>query len=555
MSMMTASSASDARRDFLAVAKGSNIAIAWVVRARWVRGGEPWSRSRVAESRRAEVGGQRGRSGWRVSPDDRELTGQFDVQLPAHALLLLTALAAGVVAQGGYYFAGRAVVVLLTLGAVGMALRVRPRFRADLWPLPMACVALTLWTLAEALAHATPAAAAPIAAGLACLAGGAVVLGRTGPAQREAFAAAAVGVGVLVALTGWIGLAWHHAPWASVVEARLWRAAATLTYANAAAALLAALCLLAMALVLGRPHSPVRVTAAYLCLVGLGATLSRGGLIALLVGMVVLVFLAGLRTAWPILSVLFGAGIALAGLLPSMPATASAQPVPAALTLLLGAAVAVGLIRLPARVRRVALPSVLVLLGLALAGAVWYSHSVRQLATARLTVNSSGRSGAATAALRLIADQPWTGVGPGRSRYIWTAPDGQVLIARYAHDEYLQLLVELGTIGLVLLLCLLISAALTVHSGRRYPHSRIRAGAVAALAALAVHSGFDFLWQLTVIPLACGLFIGLAGPDLRPVATQEMSGKSATHEEGACPKFEDASLSWWRRWPSSPVRP
>jgi hypothetical protein len=37
-------------------------------------------------------------------------------------------------------------------------------------------------------------------------------------------------------------------------------------------------------------------------------------------------------------------------------------------------------------------------------------------------------------------------------------------------------------------------------------------GATAALIALAIHSGFDFLWHLPVIPLCAGLFAGLAAP-------------------------------------------
>jgi O-antigen ligase len=161
------------------------------------------------------------------------------------------------------------------------------------------------------------------------------------------------------------------------------------------------------------------------------------------------------------------------------------------------------------------------------------SRAARMLLSARISLDSSERSGTAGAAVRLIAHHPWLGTGPGRSRYIWTAPTGQVEIARYAHDEYLQLLVELGAIGLVLLLCVLVAAIVAVRAGRP-PVSAgpispgpispdpisagptgaglVRAGAIAALIALAVHSGFDFLWQLAVVPLAVGILIGLAGP-------------------------------------------
>jgi hypothetical protein len=35
---------------------------------------------------------------------------------------------------------------------------------------------------------------------------------------------------------------------------------------------------------------------------------------------------------------------------------------------------------------------------------------------------------------------------------------------------------------------------------------------VAAIAALAVHSAFDFLWELAVVPLIVGVLAGMAGP-------------------------------------------
>jgi hypothetical protein len=45
------------------------------------------------------------------------------------------------------------------------------------------------------------------------------------------------------------------------------------------------------------------------------------------------------------------------------------------------------------------------------------------------------------------------------------------------------------------------------------------------VAALVVHSGFDFLRQSTVIPLAGALFIGLAGPTIRTEAIDPSAAK------------------------------
>jgi O-antigen ligase len=89
----------------------------------------------------------------------------------------------------------------------------------------------------------------------------------------------------------------------------------------------------------------------------------------------------------------------------------------------------------------------------------------------------------------------------------------------YAHDEYLQTLVELGAIGLALLLALLGAAALVVlrrPDGGGYPAAA--AGAVAALGALAVHSAFDFVWHVPVIPLTAAALLGLVCAPMRESA-------------------------------------
>jgi O-antigen ligase len=90
---------------------------------------------------------------------------------------------------------------------------------------------------------------------------------------------------------------------------------------------------------------------------------------------------------------------------------------------------------------------------------------------------------------------------------------------RYVHNEYLQVLVELGAIGLGLVVLVLAALAVTVWRGRAGSPWRGRAGsplwagAAAALVVLLVHSGFDFLWHLPVIVVTAGLLTGLASPE------------------------------------------
>ncbi len=225
----------------------------------------------------------------------REIPAQNTIAaLPHYALLTISALACAVAAQGGYYLPGRVVVAVMVGGALVLALRTQPWSRSDSGPVLLSCTGLAGWAFARAVMGGFPVAAIPTVVTLACLAGVVVVMRRTDSVQRELCAVAAVGVGVLIAITGWIGVAWRIQPWALPVQG-IWRASSTLTYANAAAAMLASLSVLACGLLLARPRSLTRAAAAYLLLVGLGATLSRAGLLALLAGLVLLAVLAGVR--------------------------------------------------------------------------------------------------------------------------------------------------------------------------------------------------------------------------------------------------------------------
>jgi O-antigen ligase len=143
-----------------------------------------------------------------------------------------------------------------------------------------------------------------------------------------------------------------------------------------------------------------------------------------------------------------------------------------------------------------------------------FEPAVRFVATARLTVDSFGRAGAGRAALRMVADHPIIGVGPGRARFSWNNAEGRGLVARYVHNEYLQLLVELGAIGLATTLALLIALILTIRLGRSRSGAgtALWAGAAAAFATLVVHSAFDFLWQLPVLPMIGAMLAGISGP-------------------------------------------
>jgi O-antigen ligase len=125
--------------------------------------------------------------------------------------------------------------------------------------------------------------------------------------------------------------------------------------------------------------------------------------------------------------------------------------------------------------------------------------------------------------------RPVIGTGVGLARFVWPTGDGNVSVALYVHNEYAQVWVDLGAVGLVLLAILAAAIVVVIRRGRRYPHRPgLRAGAIGGLAAFAVHSGFDFLWHIPVLPLVAALLVGLAGPG----ATEEpIHGKETEQEE------------------------
>jgi hypothetical protein len=76
-----------------------------------------------------------------------------------------------------------------------------------------------------------------------------------------------------------------------------------------------------------------------------------------------------------------------------------------------------------------------------------------------------------------------------------------------------QVAAELGLVGLVLLAVLLVAIAGLLWSARATGLADTTwAGAVAAAAAFAVHSGFDFVWHLPAVVLTVTLLVGVVLP-------------------------------------------
>jgi O-antigen ligase len=329
---------------------------------------------------------------------------------------------------------------------------------------------------------------------------------------------------------GWLGVAGRAGSWAFQAQG-LWRASSTLTYPNATAAVLAPISLVVLGRLVATPGSiPLAVAAAGL-LAGLAATMSRAGALALVVGLVVLTGRQGLgATARAAAGPLAGALVAMLCLLPSMPAASPPRP-PLALV-----GLGAGLI-LAAMVARLRRWPALALLGVVLVAAVaglfatggGMAGAAQRVAQARVNLASPDRTGAQHAALRLVAQHPLTGTGPGHADLQWKGTDHGSQLYAYVHNEYLQVAVELGMVGLVLLAILLAAIAYLLWRARPTGHSRATwTGAVAAAAAFAVHSGFDFVWHLPAIVLTVTLLVGLVLP---PPATAPAPERSIPVQE------------------------
>jgi O-Antigen ligase len=430
-------------------------------------------------------------------------------------LLLLTAATTGLLGQGAFYTRVRWYVGVLVAAATVLALVAWPPTRDDArLPPVVAALALAAWVVLDAALVGVPAAGAGPAMLLLGVVAVLLVCRRLGQEDREVLLLGVVAVGLLVALAGWVGVAGRVGSWAWLGDG-IWRASSTLTYPNAAAAVLVPVALVVLARLVEVPGSLPLALAATGLLAGAAATLSRAAALALAVGLVVLAGLRGPRaTVRAALGPCLGALVALVGLVPSIPAAGPARPALA----LAGLGAGLALAALVARLRAVAAVA-LVLAGV-LAGCLAVAvaaggvgDAARLVAETRITLASPDRSGAVGAALRVAAEHPLTGAGPGQADLRSRGAEGGTRYFTYAHNEYVQVAAELGLVGLALLAILLAALARLLWRARPAgPAGAGWAGVVAAAAAFAVHSGFDFVWHLPAVVLTVTLLAGARIP-------------------------------------------
>ena len=415
--------------------------------------------------------------------------------------MLVVAASFATVSQGAFYaYQFRVLAGLVILSLALLVARRRPRIAGH--PMPSALGGLAVVAVISGWSAGSLARAAPTVA-LAALSWAVFVVARqAGSAEREALGTAVVALGVLAAVTGTTAVAFRREPLA-LLDGGLWRAASTLTYANATAGFILVPLFLALGRVVHGRRSVPWSLVAYVLVVGLLATLSRGGMLAFAAGVVVLAVATGLRRlvirTWPVFA---GAGVAVLGILPGLPDRLPARPG------LAGAAVAAGVAVVVVAQRRGAAPVVALLAAAAVVAGVGAGYGLGgDVTSTRLTSASPDRVDGWGAAIDVFTARPVLGAGPGNATYAYVDDEGASMTTRFVHNEYLQLLAETGLAGTAAVVAglALTLRRLATSSERR---TATGAGALAGLAAFCVHSGLDFLWHVPALPLAAMLVVG-----------------------------------------------
>ena len=375
--------------------------------------------------------------------------------------LLVAGIAAAAFMQGGFLARGQIAVAALLAAAVVASLPISRRSIVGLEFTIAAGGLLAGWGVIRGAAAGSAASASRQALMLAALGVVLMLCRNLDLPGRCVLLSGLLGIGVIVALIGWMAVAWHLKPWA-IPSAGLWRATSTLTYANAASAVL------------------------------------------------VPIALRGCTVVAAMVAPLAGAAGAFHAVLRSMPTFPPARPGLA----VAGLAAGLGLVAvLVLYVRgRIAWWLGLAVVAVLVIGAAAFSRPEAHLWHHRVNLHSPSRSNAASEALQLFRAHPAAGVGIGNVLITRTDLSGRLHVQRYVHNEYLQTLVEQGIVGFALLAALFLALARLLWLNR--PRDRDRralwAGVVAACAAAAVHAGFDFVWHVPVIPLTLAALIGLA---------------------------------------------
>jgi hypothetical protein len=134
-----------------------------------------------------------------------------------------------------------------------------------------------------------------------------------------------------------------------------------------------------------------------------------------------------------------------------------------------------------------------------------------------VNLSGSGRADYWSVAWREFTENPVLGAGAGSYERYWVRDRPNAFFARDAHNLYLEVLAELGPVGLLLLCAALGTPLVAAVRLRRRP---LVAAAAGAYVAFLLHAAIDWDWEmsgLTMTALLCGAGVVVAARPERPV--------------------------------------
>ena len=98
----------------------------------------------------------------------------------------------------------------------------------------------------------------------------------------------------------------------------------------------------------------------------------------------------------------------------------------------------------------------------------------------------------------MVRDEPLLGTGAGSFEEHWLQERPVSFPARDAHNLYLEMLAELGPLGLALLIATL---ALPLAAFRQARHGALGPAAAGALVAYLLHAAVDWDWEVPAVTI------------------------------------------------------
>jgi O-Antigen ligase len=145
------------------------------------------------------------------------------------------------------------------------------------------------------------------------------------------------------------------------------------------------------------------------------------------------------------------------------------------------------------------------------------------------TVTGSHRYQYWRTAVHAFKGKPLDGIGPGTFEFYWAQHGPIYEFVRNAHSLYLETLAEVGIVGFIPLAALLLALLITgiARALRSPPLARASlAAATASFLAFCLASGYDWMWQLAVAPVAALLLgAGIVSYRRGPVPADTTQGR------------------------------